>query len=86
MRPREVIKVKESAREAVGDRTDVVVGVLLAVSVAVLGAQVLNPTPIMISVEGSSTEVEQVPGFFTYGDVLVVSVASVVGARVRRIS
>jgi uncharacterized membrane protein len=73
-----VIKVKESVREAVGDRTDVVVGVLLAVSVAVLGAQVLNPTPIMISVEGSSTEVEQVPGFFTYGDVLVVSVASVV--------
>ena len=70
--------MKESAREAVGDRTDVVVGVLLAVSVAVLGAQVLNPTPIMISVEGSSTEVEQVPGFFTYGDVLVVSVASVV--------
>jgi uncharacterized membrane protein len=73
-----VRKVKESVREAVGDRTDVVVGVLLAVSVAVLGAQVLNPTPIMISVEGSSTEVEQVPGFFTYGDVLVVSVASVV--------
>jgi uncharacterized membrane protein len=73
-----VERVKETVREAVGDRTDVVVGVLLAVSVAVLGAQVLNPTPIMISVEGSSTEVEQVPGFFTYGDVVVVSVSSIV--------
>lgn len=70
--------MKERAKKAVGARTDVVVGILLAVSVAVLGAQVLNPTPIMISVEGSSTEVEQVPGFFTYGDVVVVSVASVV--------
>jgi uncharacterized membrane protein len=73
-----VRELKEGVSEAVRDRTDAVVGILLAVAVAVLGAQVLNPTPIMISVEGSSTEVEQVPGFFTYGDVVVVSVSSVV--------
>jgi len=68
--------VKERVRKALG--RDAVAAVLLAVSVAVLGAQILNPTPIMISVEGGATDVEQVPGFFTYADVVVVSVSSVV--------
>ena len=70
--------VKERVKEAVEGRGDAVAGVFLAVSVAVLGTQVLNPTPIMISVEGSDASVEQVPGFFTYADVVVVSVSSVV--------
>lgn len=70
--------MKERVKEAVEGRGDAVAGVFLAVSVAVLGAQLLNPTPIMISVEGSDASVEQVPGFFTYADVVVVSVSSVV--------
>ncbi|MFP4175536.1 MAG: helix-turn-helix transcriptional regulator [Halobacteriales archaeon] len=69
---------KKTAESLVERKGDAVAGVLLTVSVAVLGAQMLNPTPIMISVENGATEVEQVPGFFTYTDVIVVSVSSVV--------
>jgi uncharacterized membrane protein len=54
-------------------RRDAVAGVVLAVSVAVLGVQLLNPTPLVITVEGGSTEMEHAPNFFTYRDVAVVS-------------
>lgn len=57
-------------------RRDAVAGVVLAVSVAVLGVQLLNPTPLVITVEGGSTEMEHAPSFFTYRDVAVVVVSS----------
>jgi uncharacterized membrane protein len=57
-------------------RRDAVAGVVLAVSVAVLGVQLLNPTPLVITVEGGTTEMEHAPSFFTYRDVAVVVVSS----------
>jgi len=57
-------------------RRDAVAGVVLAVSVAVLGVQLLNPTPLVITVEGGTTEMEHAPSFFTYRDIAVVVVSS----------
>ncbi len=59
-------------------RVDVLAGVVLAAALAVLGVKLFNPTPIVISVEGGSTEVEQIPGFYTRGDVLSIAAAAVV--------
>lgn len=55
---------------------DAVAGAVLAVSVTVVGVQMLNPTPIVISVDGGSTSTESLPGFFTYADVTIVAVAA----------
>ena len=41
-----------------------------------MGVQLLNPTPLVITVEGGSTEMEHAPSFFTYRDVAVVVVSS----------
>ena len=57
-------------------RRDAVAGVVLAVSVAVLGVQLLNPTPLVITVKGGTTEMEHAPSFFTYRDIAVVVVSS----------
>ena len=45
-------------------------------SVFVLGIKLLNPTPIQIFIGGSSTAVSQVPGYFTYADVIVIIASS----------
>lgn len=57
-------------------RRDAVAGAVLAVSVTVVGVQLLNPTPIVISVDGGSTEMDSVPGFFTHTDVVTVAVSA----------
>jgi DNA-binding transcriptional ArsR family regulator len=56
----------------------VFVAVLFIASVFVLGIKLLNPTPIQIFVEGEQTAVSQIPGFFTYADVIILLVASIV--------
>ena len=58
-------------------RRDAVAAAVFAVSVTVLGVQLLNPTPVVITVEGGATETEQMPSFFTYSDMLTVVVSSV---------
>ncbi len=58
-------------------KLDAVAAAVLAVSVTVLGVQLLNPTPVVITVEGGATETEQMPSFFTYTDVLTIVVSSV---------
>jgi len=55
---------------------DAVAAAVLAVSVTVVGVQLLNPTPIVISVDGGATETDSLPGFFTYTDVATVVVAA----------
>jgi uncharacterized membrane protein len=45
-------------------------------SLSILGMKLLNPTPIQIYVEGSEAAVSQIPGFFTYTDVIVLVIAS----------
>ena len=45
-------------------------------SLFILGMKLLNPTPIQIYVEGSETAVSQIPGFFTYTDVIILVVTS----------
>jgi len=46
-------------------------------SALVLALKLLNPTPVQILVEGNTAITTQVPGLFTYADVLVIAVALV---------
>jgi DNA-binding transcriptional ArsR family regulator len=56
----------------------VFMAVLFVVSVFVLGLKLLNPTPIQIFVEGNQTAIDQIPGFFTFTDVMILVVASII--------
>ncbi|MCK4398289.1 MAG: MarR family transcriptional regulator [Methanophagales archaeon] len=56
----------------------VFVAALFVASVFVLGIKLLNPTPIQIFVEGNNIAVKQIPGFFTYTDVVILVIASLV--------
>jgi uncharacterized membrane protein len=51
---------------------------LFVASIFVLGIKLLNPTPIQIYIKGSEMVVSQVPGFFTYADVIIVIISSIV--------
>ena len=48
------------------------VAALFVTAVFVLGMKLLNPTPIQIFVEGKDVAVNQIPGFFTYIDVVII--------------
>ena len=59
-------------------RKTVFVAALFVASVFVLGMKLLNPTPIQIFVEGNGFTMEQIPGFFTYTDAVILVIASLV--------
>ncbi len=44
-------------------------------SVLVLAFKLLNPTPVQLLVEGDTVVMSQVPGLFTYNDVLIIAVS-----------
>lgn len=44
-------------------------------SVLVLAFKLLNPTPVQLLVEGDTVIMSQIPGLFTYNDVLMIAVA-----------
>ncbi|MDD1720669.1 MAG: MarR family transcriptional regulator [Euryarchaeota archaeon] len=46
-------------------------------SVLVLAFKLLNPTPVQLLVEGDTVIMSQIPGLFTYNDVLIIAVALV---------
>jgi len=52
---------------------------LFIASAFVLGLKLLNPTPIQIVIEGEgqSVSINQLPGFFTLEDVIIVAIASI---------
>jgi len=50
---------------------------LFIASAFVLGLKLLNPTPIQIVIEGQSVSINQLPGFFTLEDVIIVAIASI---------
>ena len=50
---------------------------LFIASTFVLGLKLLNPTPIQIVIEGQSVSINQLPGFFTLEDVIIVVIASI---------
>ena len=52
---------------------------LFIASAFVLGLKLLNPTPIQIVIEGEgqSVSINQLPGFFTFEDVIIVAIASI---------
>ena len=54
------------------------VAALFVTSVFVLGIKLLNPTPIQIFVDGNNVVTKQIPGFFTYTDVVILVIASLV--------
>jgi len=54
------------------------VAALFVTSVFVLGIKLLNPTPIQIFVDGNNVITKQIPGFFTYTDVIILVIASLV--------
>jgi uncharacterized membrane protein len=49
--------------------------VIFVASVVVLAFKFLNPTPVQILVEGDTVIMSQVPGLFTYSDILVISIS-----------
>jgi len=51
---------------------------LFVASVFILGLKLLNPTPIQIVIEGQSTSITQLPGFFTFEDVVIIVIASII--------
>ncbi len=51
---------------------------LFVSSIFILGIKLLNPTPIQIFVEGSNAAVRQIPGFFTFSDVIILITSSFV--------
>ena len=51
---------------------------LFVSSVFILGLKLLNPTPIQIVIEGQSTSITQLPGFFTPKDVMIIVISSVI--------
>jgi len=50
---------------------------IFVASVLVLAFKLFNPTPVQIVVEGNTAIMTQVPGLFTYADVLVIAIACV---------
>lgn len=54
------------------------IGALFIASVFIIGIKLLNPTLINIYVEGSDIVVTQIPGFFTFTDVIILVAASIV--------
>lgn len=48
---------------------------IFVASVLVLAFKLFNPTPVQIVVEGNTAIMTQVPGLFTYSDVLVIAIA-----------
>jgi len=56
----------------------VFMAVLFIASVFVLGIKLLNPTPVQIFIEGQNTAITQIPGFFTFLDVIILIVASII--------
>jgi len=55
----------------------VFMAVLFIASVFVLGIKLLNPTPVQIFIEGQNTAISQIPGFFTFADVIIIVIASI---------
>ena len=51
--------------------------VLFIASVFVLGIKLLNPTPVQIFIEGQNTAITQIPGFFTFSDVIILIMSSI---------
>lgn len=45
-------------------------------AIFLLGLQLLNPSPVVVSVDGTETEVGELSGFFTYRDAVLLIVAS----------
>lgn len=56
----------------------VFMAVLFVASVSILGIKLLKPTPIQIFVEGNQTAISQIPGFFTFTDVIILIGSSIV--------
>lgn len=47
-------------------------------AIFVLGAKLLNPVSIQIFVEGKETAITQIPGLFTFMDVIIISVSAII--------
>jgi hypothetical protein len=56
----------------------VFMAILFVASVFVLGIKLLNPTPVQIFVEGEKTAISQISGFFTFTDVIILVISSIV--------
>jgi len=64
------------ARGAIRGKTLFAAAIFIA-SVLVLAFKLFNPTPVQIVVEGNTAVMTEVPGLFTYADVLVIAIACV---------
>ncbi len=67
-------------RRAFGGKAFFAAAVFIA-SVFVLSFKLLNPTPVQLLVQGDTVVMSQVPGLFTYNDVLIIAI-SLIGMSV----
>ncbi|WP_128476622.1 helix-turn-helix transcriptional regulator [Halorussus pelagicus] len=57
-------------------RRRLLAAVVAVVSSFVLTTQLVNPSPVMVSIDGNTTEISEIAGVFTYQDVLVLAGAA----------
>ena len=57
-------------------RRRLLAAVAAVVSSFVLTIQLVNPSPVMVSIDGNTTEISEIAGVFTYQDVLVLAGAA----------
>jgi uncharacterized membrane protein len=62
------------------DGKDVFAAAVFVATVFILGIKLLNPTPIQIFVGENNTAVTKVPEYFTFNDVFVIIVSSLIVA------
>ena len=60
---------------------EIFIAAIFVASVLIMGIKFLNPTPMMIVLEeNGETTINQVPGYFTYTDMVVIFIFSVTAA------
>jgi len=62
-------------KRAIFHKKTAFMAVVFIASVVVLGIKLLDPTPVQIFVENETTIVNQIPGLFTYTDMLTMIIA-----------
>ena len=76
LRPHDAYSYGRGKKRRVRGKTLFAEAIFVA-SVLVLAFKLLNPTPVQIVVEGNTAIMTQIPGLFTYADVVVIAIACV---------
>ena len=59
-----------------GIKVSIFMAVFFIASIFITGIKLITPTPINIFVEGSDVVVSRMPGFYTFADMVIVTVSA----------